>query len=68
VVCVCVCGGGGGGGESGEVRRARVGCVSSCVGGVRQLPRPVFLRRLGDLNPAQMQKIAHTIKLWLGIA
>ena len=38
------------------------------VQGIRQLPRPVFLRRLGDLNPAHMQKIAHTIKLWLGIA
>jgi mRNA interferase MazF len=38
------------------------------VQGLRHLPRPVFLRRLGDLNPAQMQKIAQAIKLWLGIA
>lgn len=37
------------------------------VQGLRQLPRPVFLRRLGDLNPAQMQQIAQTIKLWLGL-
>ena len=37
------------------------------VQGIRHLPRPVFLRRLGDLTPAQMQQIAHAIKLWLGI-
>jgi mRNA interferase MazF len=38
------------------------------VQGLRHLPRPVFLRRLGDLNPALMQTIAQAIKLWLGIA
>jgi len=37
------------------------------VQGLRHLPRPVFLRRLGALNPAQMQQIAQAIKLWLGI-
>jgi mRNA interferase MazF len=38
------------------------------VQGIRTLPRPVFLRRLGDLTPAQMHQIAEAVKLWLGIA
>jgi mRNA interferase MazF len=37
------------------------------VQGMRNLPRSVFMRRLGDLDPAQIQKIAQTIRLWLGI-
>lgn len=37
------------------------------VQGLRQLPRPVFLRRLGALNPSQIQQIAQAVKLWLGI-
>jgi mRNA interferase MazF len=37
------------------------------VQGIRHLPRPVFLRRLGDLTSTQMRKIAQTIKLWLGM-
>lgn len=38
------------------------------VQGLRHVPRPVFLRRLGVLNLAQMQQIGHTIKLWLNVA
>jgi mRNA interferase MazF len=37
------------------------------VQGLRHLPRPVFLRRLGALHPAQMQQIGQAIKLWLGV-
>jgi mRNA interferase MazF len=36
--------------------------------GIRNLPGSAFLRHLGDLDQAQMQKIVQAIKLWLGIA
>jgi len=36
--------------------------------GIRNLPGSAFVRLLGDLDPAQMQRIAQAIKLWLGIA
>ncbi len=37
------------------------------IQGLRHLPRPVFLRRLGVLNPQQIQQITDAIKLWMGI-
>jgi mRNA interferase MazF len=37
------------------------------VQGLRNIPGPVFIRRLGVLNPPQMEQIAQAIKLWLGI-
>lgn len=35
--------------------------------GLRNIPGSVFIRRLGVLSPPQMNKLAQTVKLWLGI-
>jgi mRNA interferase MazF len=38
------------------------------VQGLRNIPPSVLLRRLGALEPAQMEADLQTIKTWLGIA
>lgn len=37
------------------------------VQGLRNVPRSVFIRRLGILSQPQMGQITQAIKLWLGI-
>jgi len=37
------------------------------VQGLRNIPGSVLLRRLGSLNPSQMELILHSIKVWLEI-
>jgi len=38
------------------------------VQGLRNIPPSVLLRRLGALEPAQMEAVLQAIKTWLGIA
>ena len=38
------------------------------VQGVRNIPGPVFLRRLGELSPEQMDTILRAVRVWLGIS
>ena len=38
------------------------------VQGMRNIPPSVLLRRLGVLDPAQMEAILRAIKIWLGIS
>ncbi len=37
------------------------------VQGIRNIPGPVFLRRLGALNDSEMEAILRAVKVWFGI-